>query len=69
MPGCAFISVSLHITIQTVVFIETLNALISDIRWFSWNIFSTQYHSVDDILCEESADIFSCQGESLKEYC
>jgi len=37
----AKISGSLHMTIQTAVLIETLQALGADIRWASCNIFST----------------------------
>src|SRR3954453_9593595 len=41
----ARIAGSLHMTIQTAVLIETLQALGPDIRWASCNIFSTQDHS------------------------
>ena len=46
MPGCAPIYGSLHMTIQTAVFIDTLKSLSSDHRWCSCNIFSTQEHNV-----------------------
>src|ERR1700761_4332837 len=36
---------SLHMTIQTAVLIETLDALGADVRWVSCNIFSTQDHA------------------------
>src|SRR5687768_17113478 len=36
---------SLHMTIQTTVLIETLDALGADLRWVSCNIFSTQDHA------------------------
>ena len=36
---------SLHMTIQTAVLIETLQALGADVRWASCNIFSTQDHA------------------------
>ncbi|MBS1827435.1 MAG: adenosylhomocysteinase, partial [Acidobacteria bacterium] len=36
---------SLHMTIQTVVLIETLTALGAQVRWASCNIFSTQDHA------------------------
>ncbi len=36
---------SLHMTVQTAVLIETLNALGADVRWVSCNIFSTQDHA------------------------
>ena len=38
----ARIAGSLHMTIQTAVLIETLEALGADIRWCSCNIFSTR---------------------------
>ena len=38
----AKIAGSLHMTIQTAVLIETLQALGADVRWASCNIFSTQ---------------------------
>jgi hypothetical protein len=36
---------SLHMTIQTAVLIETLQALGAEVRWASCNIFSTQDHA------------------------
>jgi adenosylhomocysteinase len=36
---------SLHMTIQTAVLVETLQALGADVRWASCNIFSTQDHA------------------------
>ena len=36
---------SLHMTVQTAVLIETLDALGADVRWVSCNIFSTQDHA------------------------
>ena len=41
----ARISGSLHMTIQTAVLIETLQALGAQVRWASCNIFSTQDHA------------------------
>ena len=41
----ARISGSLHMTIQTAVLIETLQALGAEVRWASCNIFSTQDHA------------------------
>ena len=67
MPGCARIDGSLHMTIQTVVLIETLKDLSSDLRWCSWNNFSSQDHTVSVIAHDESAAMFSCKGESLEE--
>ena len=68
MPGCARISGSLHITIQTEVLIETLKALSSDLRWRSCNIFSTQDHTVAVIKHDEPAAVFPWKSESLEEY-
>ncbi|MGE1070937.1 adenosylhomocysteinase, partial [Pantoea agglomerans] len=36
---------SLHMTIQTAVLVETLQALGAQVRWASCNIFSTQDHA------------------------
>src|SRR5262249_35000571 len=44
-PKGARIAGSLHMTIQTAVLIETLQALGAEIRWASCNIFSTQDHA------------------------
>jgi len=64
----ARISGSLHMTIQTAVLIETLQALGGDIRWCSCNIFSTQDHAAAAIARDESAAVFAWKGESLEEY-
>src|SRR5262249_25451900 len=40
---------SLHMTIQTAVLIETLQALGADVRWASCNIFSTQDHAAASV--------------------
>eukprot|EP00591_Stephanopyxis_turris_P007435 CAMPEP_0195508540 /NCGR_PEP_ID=MMETSP0794_2-20130614/1718_1 /TAXON_ID=515487 /ORGANISM="Stephanopyxis turris, Strain CCMP 815" /LENGTH=479 /DNA_ID=CAMNT_0040635529 /DNA_START=32 /DNA_END=1471 /DNA_ORIENTATION=- len=64
----ARISGSLHMTIQTAVLIETLNALGGDMRWCSCNIFSTQDHAAAAIARDESAAVFAWKGESLEEY-
>ena len=55
-------------TTQTAVFIETIKALSSDLSWFSCNIFSTQYHTMDVITHDESDDLFSWKGGSLQQY-
>ena len=39
----------LHMTVQTAVLIETLDALGADVRWSSCNIFSTQDHAASAI--------------------
>src|SRR5256885_16186699 len=41
----ARISGSLHMTVQTAVLIETLQAMGAKVRWASCNIFSTQAHA------------------------
>src|SRR5262245_63402924 len=41
----ARIAGSLHMTIQTAVLIETLQALGAEVRWASCNIYSTQDHA------------------------
>src|SRR6187402_2813754 len=70
---------SLHMTIQTAVLIETLDALGADVRWVSCNIFSTQDHAaaavvvgrpetggtVDD---PKGTPVFAWKGETLEEY-
>ena len=68
MPGCARISESLHMKIQTSAFIETLKALGSDFHWWSWNIIPTLDHAVDAISRDESDAVFYWKGESLEEY-
>src|SRR6201998_133960 len=58
---------SLHMTIQTAVLIETLQALGADVRWASCNIFSTQDHAAAAIAAE-GTPVFAVKGESLMEY-
>src|SRR5439155_8605147 len=58
---------SLHMTIQTAVLIETLQALGADIRWASCNIFSTQNHAAAAIAAK-GTPVFAKKGESLEEY-
>src|SRR6476469_7039340 len=41
----ARIAGSIHMTIQTAVLVETLQALGASVRWASCNIFSTQDHA------------------------
>jgi adenosylhomocysteinase len=48
----ARIAGSLHMTIQTAVLVETLQALGADVRWASCNIFSTQDHAAAAIAKE-----------------
>src|SRR5258706_10130266 len=63
----ARITGSLHMTIQTAVLIETLQALGADVRWASCNIFSTQDHAAAAIAATGTA-VFARKGESLAEY-
>ena len=63
----ARISGSLHMTIQTAVLIETLNALGAQVRWASCNIFSTQDHAAAAIAAG-GTPVFAVKGETLEEY-
>ena len=58
---------SLHMTIQTAVLIETLQALGADVRWASCNIFSTQDHAAAAIAVT-GTPVFAVKGETLIEY-
>src|SRR3546814_10806744 len=71
----ARIAVSLHMTIQTGVLIETLVALGADVRWASCNIFSTQDHAAAAIVVGDGTvenptgiPVFAWKGETLAEY-
>jgi len=59
---------SLHMTIQTGVLIETLQALGATVRWCSCNIFSTQDHAAAAIAKAGTATVFAWKGETLPEY-
>ncbi len=63
----ARIAGSLHMTIQTAVLIETLQALGADIRWASCNIFSTQDQAAAAIAAT-GTPVFATKGETLEEY-
>ncbi|HEY5763641.1 MAG TPA: adenosylhomocysteinase, partial [Rhodocyclaceae bacterium] len=63
----ARIAGSLHMTIQTAVLIETLQALGADVRWASCNIFSTQDHAAAAIAAA-GTPVFAVKGETLTEY-
>ena len=63
----ARITGSLHMTIQTAVLIETLQALGAKIRWASCNIFSTQDHAAAAIAAG-GTPVFAVKGETLGEY-
>ena len=58
---------SLHMTIQTAVLIETLQALGAEVRWASCNIYSTQDHAAAAIAAA-GTPVFAFKGESLAEY-
>ena len=70
---------SLHMTVQTAVLIETLDALGADIRWASCNIFSTQDHAAAAVVVgrpetggteksPKGIPVFAWKGETLEEY-
>jgi adenosylhomocysteinase len=63
----ARIAGSLHMTIQTAVLIETLQALGAQVRWASCNIYSTQDHAAAAIAAR-GTPVFAYKGETLKEY-
>ena len=70
---------SLHLTIQTAVLIETLDALGADVRWVSCNIFSTQDHAAAAVVvgraetggtpeAPKGIPVFAWKGETLEDY-
>ncbi|MHB1200062.1 MAG: adenosylhomocysteinase [Polaromonas sp.] len=63
----ARITGSLHMTIQTGVLIETLQALGAEVRWASCNIFSTQDHAAAAIAAK-GTPVFAIKGETLTDY-
>jgi len=63
----ARIAGSLHMTIQTAVLIQTLEALGAEVRWASCNIFSTQDHAAAAI-ADAGTPVFAFKGETLEEY-
>ena len=58
---------SLHMTIQTAVLVETLQALGAQVRWASCNIFSTQDHAAA-ALAVQGTPVFAYKGETLADY-
>src|SRR5437773_4813740 len=58
---------SLHMTIQTAVLVETLQALGAQVRWASCNIYSTQDHAAA-ALAADGTPVFAYKGESLTDY-
>ncbi|MBK6865350.1 MAG: adenosylhomocysteinase [Ideonella sp.] len=63
----ARIAGSLHMTIQTAVLVETLQALGAEVRWASCNIFSTQDHAAA-ALAVKGTPVFAYKGETLADY-
>jgi adenosylhomocysteinase len=63
----ARIAGSLHMTIQTAVLIQTLEALGAEVRWASCNIYSTQDHAAAAI-ADTGTPVFAHKGETLDEY-
>ncbi|MBC7731737.1 MAG: adenosylhomocysteinase [Bacteriovorax sp.] len=58
---------SIHMTIQTAVLVETLQALGAQVRWASCNIYSTQDHAAAALVAE-GTPVFAHKGETLTEY-
>ncbi|MBE0549425.1 MAG: adenosylhomocysteinase [Rubrivivax sp.] len=63
----ARITGSLHMTIQTAVLVETLQALGAQVRWASCNIFSTQDHAAAALVVK-GTPVFAYKGETLQDY-
>ncbi len=63
----ARIAGSLHMTIQTAVLVETLQALGAEVRWASCNIFSTQDHAAAALVAQ-GTPVFAYKGETLADY-
>lgn len=63
----ARITGSLHMTIQTAVLIQTLEALGAKVRWASCNIYSTQDHAAAAIAAN-GTPVFAVKGETLDDY-
>ena len=63
----ARITGSLHMTIQTAVLIQTLEALGAQVRWASCNIYSTQDHAAAAIAAN-GTPVFAYKGENLDQY-
>src|ERR1700727_1797122 len=58
----------LHITIQTAVLIETLEALGAQVTWSSCNIFSTQDHAAAAIAKVGTTPVYAWKGETNEEF-
>jgi S-adenosylhomocysteine hydrolase len=61
----ARITGSLHMTIQTGVLVETLQALGAEVRWASCNIFSTQDHAAAALV---AAGVHRCLPTRVKPW-
>ncbi len=57
----------LHMTVQTAVLIETLEALGASVRWSSCNIFSTQDEAAAAVAAA-GTPVFAWKGETEEEY-
>src|ERR1700689_1376697 len=57
----------LHMTIQTAVLIETLQALGATVRWSSCNIFSTQDHAAAGVAAA-GVPVFAWKGMNEEEF-
>jgi adenosylhomocysteinase len=63
----ARIAGSVHMTIQTAVLIQTLLGLGGDVRWASFNIYSTQ-DLAGAAIADDGTPVFAFKGVSLDEY-
>lgn len=63
----ARIAGSIHMTVQTAVLVETLQALGAEVRWSSCNIFSTQDEAAA-ALAAAGTPVFAWKGETEDEY-
>ena len=63
----ARITGSLHMTIQTAVLVETLQALGAEVRWASCNIYSTQDQAAAALVAA-GTPVFAYKGETLEDY-
>ncbi len=56
----------IHMTVQTAVLIETLQALGAEVRWSSCNIFSTQDHAAA-CMAAEGVAVYAWKGQTEEE--
>ena len=57
----------LHMTVETAILIETLQALGASVRWSSCNIFSTEDHAAAAVAAA-GTPVFAWKGETEEEY-